>query len=180
MFDPAEDVMRERLKGEGPQAVRRHLDCPSDKILWAYLEETLPEEEEASRIADHVTDCAFCLEALLLAQEVRPGIQFGPKTLPRPEAVAEAIRVSGKKHFPWSPRPPKSLWLFLSLVCVGLSFLLSRYFLQFLILALLFGAKWIFDAATGRTLIVMYEALKKERHRKETPEETTDIPERRL
>ncbi len=42
-----------------------------------------------------------------------------------------------------------------------MSFFLPRYFAQCLILGLLFGFKWVFDTMTTRTLIVMYEALRK-------------------
>ena len=138
--------------------------CPTERELWAYLEGTLGSQEEA--VSHHVAGCDPCLDSLLLAQEVRPGIGFDPRErvnegLIRKVKGFPARKGSGKGFF------RKNRWLFLALAFLVLSFFVPRYFLQCLLLSSIFGAKWVFDSTANRTLIVMYEAWKKKGQEKE-------------
>lgn len=63
----------------------------------------------------------------------------------------------------------KGKWLIGALVSFILSFLLPRFFLQFLALAVILGGKWIFDTQSTRTLIMIYDAWRK--RGREGPEE---------
>jgi len=171
MFDPVEEVIKQRLKGEKAALPARKRDCPTEKELWDYLNGASGKGE--GRIAGHVVDCDFCLQSLLLAQEVRPGLGFGPSEGPPAGMIQKVARLAqkGKDWKSWK----KHLWLLLSLLSIGASFLFPRYFLQCLTVGILFGVKWIFDTATTRTLIVMYEALKK---RGSGEESSKDVQER--
>jgi hypothetical protein len=56
----------------------------------------------------------------------------------------------------------KNAWLIGAAIAFALSFVFSRYFLQFLILTLLLGIKWIASSGGSKNVIMIYEAL---RHR---------------
>lgn len=164
-MDEAQRLLKEALQGRR-QRRGTPSACPGERELWAYLAGDLDSAKEEA-LSQHVASCDACLDSLLLAQEVRPGIGFDPR-----EGLKEEL-LRKVKSFPIHKGLGrqrglfrKNRWLFLALVFLGLSFLIPRYFLQSLFLAGLFGAKWVFDSATNRTLIVMYEAWK-QRARKE-------------
>ena len=171
MFDPVEEIMREKLRGE-KGIPSRTKECPSERQLWDYLNGASGERE--GKMADHLVRCEYCLKSLLLAQEVRPGIGFGPSEGPPHEVLSKAIGLA-KKGKAQKSTIRKFLWLFLSLFFIGASFFFHRYFFQCLTLGVIFGVKWVFDTATTRTLIVMYEALKK---RGSGEESSKDVQER--
>ncbi|MFH1858170.1 MAG: hypothetical protein ABH845_04635 [Candidatus Omnitrophota bacterium] len=131
--------------------------CPSGEALWQYLCGALEGEEEKS-IASHLFSCWVCLGALLLAQEARRGLRFDPLHIPPAGWCAKAASLAAGKRTRAAGK--KYLWLFLSLLCIGLSFFSPNYFMQCLILGILFGFKWVFDTAASRSLIIMYESLK--------------------
>ena len=136
-------------------------DCPSERELWAYLEGALESSQEEA-ISHHVAGCHACLDSLLLAQEVRPGIGFDPREGVKEDLIRKVKALASRKGSPKERVPfRKHRWLLLALVCIGTSFFVPRYFLQCLLLASIFGIKWVFDSAANRTLIVMYETWKK-------------------
>jgi hypothetical protein len=55
------------------------------------------------------------------------------------------------------------LWLGLSLLGFGLSFVFPHYFMQCLALGVLAGAKWIVDQRALKTQILIYKALQEEK-----------------
>ena len=167
-MDKAERFLKEVLKGRG-ETGGISAACPSERELWAYLEGTLGPQEEA--VSRHVADCDSCLESLLLAQEVRPGLGFDPVERLN-EALIRKVKEFSTQQGPEKGRGPfwKHRWLFLALGCLSVSFFIPRYFLQFLLLTSIFGAKWVFDSATNRTLIVLYEAWKKKDEEKDKEE----------
>ena len=59
------------------------------------------------------------------------------------------------KQFLWN-----GVWLGGAVITFMLSFLFRRFFLQFLVVALLFGVKWIVDQKAMRTQVLIYKALK--------------------
>jgi len=165
MFDPVEEVIKQSLKKEEALTFPKK-GCPSEKELWDYLNGALAKETE-EKVAEHVVQCDFCLDSLLLAQEVRPGIGFGPSSLPSGELLGNVMAFAKRRGLS-KTHAKKQSWLFLSLFSIGVSFFLPRYFFQCLILGVIFGLKWVFDTATNRTLIVMYDTLKKKTHKEET------------
>ena len=54
------------------------------------------------------------------------------------------------------------LWLCLGVGAFLLSFVFPRYFFQYLVVALLFGIKWVIDQKSAKTQILIYKALKEE------------------
>ena len=66
------------------------------------------------------------------------------------------------KKPPGRQRIENALWLSVALVSFGLSFVFKGYFMQFLVLTLFAGVKWIFDQKATKTQILIYKALQEE------------------
>lgn len=137
--------IRNGLKGRLSAAKMEKTEmCPDEAELVRYLEGALPEAKEKS-IAEHVKGCYWCIEQLDQAQRVR---SFASGT----------DRKSQLNLMNWIK---KNKWLIGAGIAFILSFIFSRYFLQFLILTLLMGIKWIFSTGGSKTVIMIYEAWKR-------------------
>ena len=62
-----------------------------------------------------------------------------------------------------SQRVQNLLWLALTAAAFAGSFLVRRYFLQFLALAVLAGVKFVVDSKSTKTQIMIYKALQEDR-----------------
>ena len=102
--------------------------------------------QDKERIEDHVASCDECLEAIVSAHET---VALFKK--PRSAISEEVINLMKKIN----------LYLVLAVISFALSFVMSQYFLQFLVATLVLGAKWIIDSKTTKMLIMIHEAWKK-------------------
>ncbi|MDD5681144.1 MAG: hypothetical protein PHI59_07875 [Candidatus Omnitrophica bacterium] len=138
-------------------------DCPSAEALAQYVLGT-PSVGELYDIGNHIKSCKSCAElvegALLYSaygkdmklENVPAKVKNTAKSL-NPDYRQRERGIMG--YF------KKNLWLLLSLASFTASFFTPRHFLQFLILTILFGLKWVFNKETTRTLIMVYNAWKK-------------------
>ena len=147
---------------------RRSRDCPSEAALNAYMEGSISKAEN-EKITQHISQCLFCLE--LIEQASRQDMSIREPG-PSKETIRRAIEIAKgqnliKPHY----RLKKHLWLIGTIISFGLSFVFSRYFLQFLILALILGIKWaVLDiTANGKTSIMIYDFW--HRHHSHRPRE---------
>ncbi len=135
---------------------RRSKDCPSEATLNAYMEGSIS-KAESEKITQHISQCLFCLE--LIEQASRQDMSIREPG-PSRETVQRAIEIAKRQNLikPYY-RLKKHLWLIGTIVSFGLSFVFSRYFLQFLILALILGIKWaVLDiSVNGKTSIMIYD-----------------------
>lgn len=115
--------------------------CPSEKTLSEYMAGALKEEEKVE-LEKHLASCSVCRRLLAEAHEVTS--KFSAR-----ETMHSVLQ-----------RITKNKWLIASSIALILSFLVPRYFLQFLAASLLAGAKWITDSKTTKMLITIYEAWK--------------------
>lgn len=115
--------------------IRMH---PEDTELADYLDNALSPEDR-DRIERHIAECRECLDKIVSAHE-----------------SVRRSKISGKtgvfKKF--------NIYLVLTILSFLLSFIMPRYFLQFLLATLLLGTKWIVDSKTTKMLITIYEAWK--------------------
>ena len=128
-------------------------NCPSEVELSDYLENRLAQEKENS-LLKHIADCPHCLSLLDLAKRAKERIEEKPSF----EMLRRAKSIAGKNN---KKVILNYRWLIFTLSSFILSFIFPRYFLQFLILAVIFGLKWIFDTGSTRTLIMIYESWRK-------------------
>ena len=150
------------------QLIKRHLkdrlsqietlprqDCPSELELIDYLEGKLSRKKRGL-VLEHIADCSGCLSSLELAQQVAEKRYILEKPAPEMIGRAKNIMSTKSKRIIFNYR-----WQTLAFISFIFSFIFSRYFLQFLILAIIFSAKWIFDTGSTRVLIMIYEAWRK-------------------
>lgn len=114
---------------------------PIETELADFLSGTLPAKER-KRIEEHVASCGECLANILSAHE--SVMEFN----------AKRDRQKG------DPMKKIDLYLILAIISFAFSFIMPRYFIQFLVATLLFGIKWIVDAKSTKMLVMIYEAWK--------------------
>ncbi len=149
-------------------------DCPSPEALAQYALGT-PSVAEFCDIGTHIKGCKLCgetIEGALLYSAYGGNIK--PENVPPKlkEAAKSLNTAYRRKERKLMARIRKKMWFVLCIASFIVSFLTPRHFLQFLILTVIFGFKWVFDKETTRTLIMVYNAWKK--HDKEG---TRDIEE---
>ena len=115
--------------------------CPSEETLSEYISGILPEEEKPP-VEKHLASCNICRKLLLETYDITN----------KPDLNELKVQVIG-----WII---KNKWLTGAAGALILSFFFPKYFLQFLSAAVVLGAKWIIDAKTTRTLIMINEAYK--------------------
>ncbi|MFA6280926.1 MAG: hypothetical protein WCY05_00285 [Candidatus Omnitrophota bacterium] len=165
-----ENIIKQYLKASlGENSMEKSVDCPSEKVLLDYLEQKLS-EYELKTLEGHISGCGFCLSQLSLAYEAES--MQGGKTLPRlPEDLVERVKgfvKPGKdnKTFPVAKKRKlkKNLFLAAAIIFFGLSFVIHRYFMQFLAAGLICGFRWAIDSEQARTLIMVIGSWRKHSH----------------
>ena len=111
---------------------------PAESELAGYLDGTLSEAERES-IQKHIATCDECLANLMAAHE---SVRIFKK---RKAGIMKKINI----------------YFSLAIVTFALSFILPRYFLQFLTATLLLGIKWVADSKSTKMLVMIYDAWKK-------------------
>ena len=132
---------------------KNYKTCPSELEISDYLDGRLNQERE-ERLLKHVSQCYNCLTLLELGHKADEG-NF---TQPTAKMIEQA-----KNIIPGKEKIKVLTWLWPSLagVCFICSFAVGRFFLQFVVLAVIFSIKWIFDTGSTRTLIMIYQAWRK-------------------
>jgi hypothetical protein len=125
-------------------------NCPDELVLCDYLENRLNPEKQ-KQVLNHIAECSHCLCLLALAQRS----VLADKDLPSVEMIKRAKNIMPKKS---KKKISNYMWPIFTFASVGLSFIFTHYFIQFLVLAVIFGIKWVFDTGSTKTLIMIYEA----------------------
>ncbi|MBL7071795.1 MAG: hypothetical protein ISS26_06475 [Candidatus Omnitrophica bacterium] len=144
-------------------APERSAECLSVDELERYVSGLL-DPEALYRVGGHVKNCAFCselIEGALLYSAHEKHIAL--------DKVPDKIRTRAKSLNPsYRSKEHKTMnflkgniWLMLSMSSIAASFFMPQYFFQFLILAVIFGLKWVFNRESTRALIMVYNAWKK-------------------
>ncbi|MEA3305411.1 MAG: hypothetical protein U9R52_01195 [Candidatus Omnitrophota bacterium] len=164
-------------KAEVPE---KKQSCPPAESLEMYASGKLGVDERR-RIGGHVKNCKFCdglIEDALFYSVYAKHVKseaVPDRVKNKAKSLNPAYKIKEKKimrHF------KRNIWLALSLSSLAVSFFTSRYFMQFIILTVIFGFKWIFNGGSTRALIMIYNAWKK--HDKEGSEELEKIFKGRL
>ena len=138
--------LREKM---GSLSIEKTDKCPNETRLGEYLEGRLSQKQE-QLIAEHIRSCYWCIEQLDQAQRARPKLGVGGRKM----------SLIGKKTalISWIK---KNKWLLGAAIAFILSFAFPGYFLQFLILTLLMGMKWVFATGGTKTVVMIYDALRR-------------------
>jgi hypothetical protein len=110
---------------------------PTDLLLADYLDKRLSPSQR-KEIEAHVIACDECLNKMVCAYET-------VKSQRKEKSMGKV-----------------SLYLIFAAISFLLSFIVPRFFLQFLVATLLLGAKWVADSKSTKMLIMIHEAWKNE------------------
>lgn len=144
-----EGIIKKSLR-QSASNLRRKPDCPSEVELARYLEGVLPYAKRQT-IEKHLSDCSLCLDLLVTT-----------KNILKEEKIVKKSLLS---HL------SKQKWLIVTAICFGFSFVVRRFFLQFLFLALIFGIKWALSAEGSRNLVMIFRSLSHKETESQRPQE---------
>lgn len=116
---------------------------PTEVELAGLLDRSASHEER-KRLESHVACCSECLASLVSAHET---VELFNKN-----KGSGKERINMLKKVNW--------YLVLAVISFAMSFIMPGHFIQFLVVTLLFGIKWIVDAKSTRMLVMIYEAWK--------------------
>lgn len=144
-----EGIIKKSLR-QSASNLKRQKDCPSEVELSGYLEGALSSAKRQT-IEKHLSNCSLCLDLLVTTKNILKEEKAAKKSL--------LSRISQQK------------WLILTAACFGLSFVVKRFFMQFLFLALIFGIKWALSGEGSRNLVMIFRGLShKDAEARDTPE----------
>ena len=119
----------------------KNIICPAAHTLNGYLNNSLSKDEYRETEL-HVSGCPYCLFRIAEAAKALKKDSLIKKIR---DAMARLARNT-------------NIWILLSILGFCLSFILPRHFIQFLVMTVLFGIKWIIDNKNTKMLIMIHEA----------------------
>ena len=176
-MDKIEELLRKvmLIKKDGSLISQRTVpeipaDCPNEAVLAGYLGNSLNQKKK-EEVETHISECLYCLEQLNLAHQAQKA--FSRRDLPPSEQkiVDKAKKISCLA--PVKPKKKGTAWLLASIVAFALSFLVPRYFLQFLAAAVILGIKWALESDAAKTLIMILDKRHKDKE-EDLPEKVKD------
>ncbi len=131
------------------------MNCPDAKQLSSYLDERLSDSQRTS-IEEHISGCDQCLDFIVLAHEAgNMGRRRAMQTCPR--FLKDRIRMKLGLKRKKSRRELK--WLFAAILLFALSFVVKRYFVQFLVAAAILGFKWVMEGEGAKRAIMIFKGV---------------------
>lgn len=169
-MDTIEKLIKAYLKNNLDNAVTGKTgQCPDELVLLDYLHQKL-EARERCIIEDHLAQCGFCLSQLSMAFQTEGLGELKDFSLPPSDFIerSKAIIKSDKSiidvKMAKQRRIRKNLFLAGTLVSFILSFLIHKYFMQFLVATLILGLRWALESDSARTLIMVVDSWRKHSH----------------
>lgn len=138
-------------------------NCPSEVELARYLDCRLSEAHRQV-LESHIANCQQCLDLLVVAR------QAGKRKWKKKEFQGLIKRIEGGLGIKVGNNTATK-WLMLSIIFFMLSFIFSRYFLQFLIGATILALKWVFEGEGAKRVVMIFK--------KESPPQTQKNFERK-
>ncbi len=147
-------------------------DCPGNGILASYLANSL-EQKKRQEVENHLANCSFCLSQISLAWKAlqkhkRKSFEPVPeRTINKTKSCLNITKTKNRENRSKKKIIKRRLFLAATIILFILSFLIPRYFLQFLVGALILGIRWSFESESGQTLIMVLDSWRKHSHDKD-------------
>lgn len=127
--------------------------CPDAETLAAYLGGSMTAWER-ERLEEHAAACGACLEDIRTGYLGEKAYSEGalPGTGTKLVNKAKGIAKMDKRK-----KLVTNMWLGATIVAFVLSFAVPRYFVQFLVAALILGLKWVSEGENVRMLIMAWK-----------------------
>lgn len=162
---------RKMLKDEAGES------CPSEEDLAEYIHCLRSGMEPSAKVARHAMECDLCFDMTAQALSTlkraeqdaghhggaetgrgHDGFRYGRHESAGIRGISERLSNIGDAIKRVLRR---NRYLLVAAVFFALSFLVRRYFLQFLVAAGIFGFKWVMDTGGSKALIMIYDAWQK-------------------
>ncbi|MFH1478859.1 MAG: zf-HC2 domain-containing protein [Candidatus Omnitrophota bacterium] len=144
------------------------MGCLDELTLSSYLDKGLSETDRA-KIEEHISGCRKCLDLLLVAEQARTRSKR-----PSPGLNKRIESMLGLKP----KRKGKEMkWFLGAIVLFGLSFIIKRYFLQFLLASVILGFKWVMEGEGARQVIMIFKKNQdsEKKFERKSPSELSNI-----
>jgi len=144
--------------------------CPNQQTLLDYVTDNLGQSRRQD-IEKHLAKCGFCLNQISTAYNALK--KSKQKSFPPlPENILNKTKSylgikEDKQKKPLKKIARKRLLLAATIIFFILSFLIPKYFLQFLVGALILGIRWSFESESGKTLIMVLDSWRRHSHDKD-------------
>ncbi|MBN2120347.1 MAG: hypothetical protein JW734_04775 [Candidatus Omnitrophica bacterium] len=140
-------------------------DCLNEQDLIKYLKGIISDETRGSD-EHHIASCGFCLSQLSIAFESQ---LINKKELqPVPQELLDKVeyrlgigKYEKNKEIHKTKKMKKIFFLAGTIFFFGLSFVVPRYFIQFLVAALILGIRWSLESESGKTLIMIIDSWRR-------------------
>lgn len=146
-------------------AKKMSLNCPSDAEMADYINGVIAGEKRKESIIEHITECDSCFSKVASALSTLTTFNKNSINMPSPDSIraAKLLPKTNKKFKPKKSFIKRNRYLFIAALFFIISFIVKRYFLQFLTAALIFGFKWAVDTGSPRSLIMIYDNWKQKK-----------------
>ncbi|MCF7871385.1 MAG: hypothetical protein K9L94_04775, partial [Candidatus Omnitrophica bacterium] len=147
-----QEIIQKYLKEKlNTGAVKKGKNCPDNQYFLDYLQNNLNEEKRKS-FESHIACCSFCLSQIsIAAKALQKYKQNDFDSLPenilnKTKTSLNSMKTKNKKNESQKKIIKRRLFLAATIIFFGLSFIIPKYFLQFLIGALILGIRWSFES----------------------------------
>lgn len=153
-------MSKRKPKGETEQ-------CLSEEELANYITSAISEQPIEETLLRHITECDSCFTKTATAVSTLTSFDKGASYRYDSAAVQRAKSIP--KIYPKAKRGymKRNNYLFIAAGFFILSFVFKRYFLQFLVAALIFGLKWVMDTGGSKALVMIYGAWQDKKKQKD-------------
>ena len=157
----AEELIKKYLGQDLSNSDKTYL-CLSDELLMDYFQHKL-DEEGCRKVESHIAGCGFCLGQLNLVFESAKAnkdnnIRVPDNLIERAKDLVKTGRSSKSRKI------RKNLFLGGAVISFVLSFFITKFFMQFLVVTLILGMRWAFESEGGRTLVMVLDSWRRHSH----------------
>jgi len=152
----------------------RSNNCPDPQVLLEYLAGLL-DVQLCQELEHHIAGCGFCLGQLSIVFEaqrpsqLKQGQSLSPSLLAKTRMALGIVGPVKNDAGHKNKATRRRLFLGGTVLFFILSFVIPRYFFQFLAAALILGIRWSFESESGRTMIMILDSWR--RHSRDEDDE---------
>jgi hypothetical protein len=134
------------------KAAQSQNPCPEADVLWGFSNGELASDRRDA-IKSHLIECAWCCEKIARFGEVAGNKAC--EEAPVPPSLDQKLRAHWTKPMLQRIWVSQGLWAVLFIVSMTISFADSRHYKQWLVMALVTGARWALSERAARYQITV-------------------------
>ncbi len=156
-MDNIDQIVKQYMSRRSTAGADRGVFVPDQELWHGFFDNSLPEQELAQMTVYLLKDREareFALKTRRILAEAASATNSAPKAWvdETKKSLSSKLAKPKKKQIYW-------LWYALSIAAFALSFLMPRYYMQFLVLTALAGIKGIVDQRQAKMQILIYQVL---------------------